>query len=228
MFEEPNGSSNTTTSQWRKSRLAFPSLVVRPQKQTISKWTKAPAWQWKGEKHYNKQTNELLPTWHAWHKAGTYFRHAVRYSNGFHGRKDCLFVLSPAAAKAAATTSATTTKQILSECDKLTIPHGRYHVYFKTYAALVRADPFYQTLEERLARGENLQICEVDGPPVANTKKVEAPFQHVVNGSIHVDEEVATTWLKAVFHLDMESVWQSPWWMVTIGLKPLSKIQIYW
>ena len=80
--------------------------------------------------------------------------------------------------------------------DRLELSAGRLRVYYATYARLARADPFYAELRGRLASGENLQIVEVDGPPLGVTI---APFDQVLNGSIHVDRHVAGAWLKGPY-----------------------------
>jgi hypothetical protein len=89
--------------------------------------------------------------------------------------------------------------------NKLNIMEGRILVYYRKYAELCRADPFYIALKKRVDAGENIQINEVDGPPTiskdsnkssSETKDQEQPFTEVVNGSIEITKDVAQKWVK--------------------------------
>lgn len=77
----------------------------------------------------------------------------------------------------------------------LNITQGRALIYFRTYAELVRKHPAYIKLKRRLENGENLQIAEVDGPPIDDRNTV--PFECVENGSIEVSKYVVQQWIKS-------------------------------
>jgi hypothetical protein len=75
---------------------------------------------------------------------------------------------------------------------KLNKFQGRLHVYYNEYINLAKQSKFYGELYQKLYNGINLQINEVDGPPI-NEMNVQ-PFQNVENGSIECTKEIAQKW----------------------------------
>lgn len=68
------------------------------------------------------------------------------------------------------------------------------YVYFAEYVRLARRDPYFRRLQQRLRNGENLQINEVDGPPL--TAPELKPFELVHDGSIEITQYVVQHWLR--------------------------------
>lgn len=82
----------------------------------------------------------------AWREKGFRCEYPVRYpvGNGVH-KSRCICVLS-------------------DEGERLGIEDGRKKVYLKIYAELVKKQPKFLELQQRVMNGENLLIIEPDGP----------------------------------------------------------------
>lgn len=108
------------------------------------RYDRTVVWEYPQETHVtNGEPNEKY--W-AWRKKGLNNPLPVRYpvGNTAH-RKLCLHLLS-------------------DEGQKLNLEEGRRQIYLRTYCDLVKVQPKFSKLKERLIKGENLLIIEVDGP----------------------------------------------------------------
>ena len=92
---------------------------------------------------------------------------AVRYPNGFRGRRHCL--------------------SLLDDNGKFLDYVAGRQVYIESYTkGDVRQHPLYRELEDKLRAGENLLILEVDGPRYHRTE----PYNTLPEGSLAITEEI--------------------------------------
>lgn len=82
-----------------------------------------------------------------WRETGFKCKYPIRYPAGFNNRKNCLYAL-----------------ETINSTEKLDYIQSRKRIYYPVYKKLVEKQPQFAELKERLARGENLLIIEVDGP----------------------------------------------------------------
>ena len=123
----------------------YPSVPETTQR--YSRWNNQIIWQHPAEIHY--QNDQFLPAYWTWRHKLMHNRFAVRYPVGFNYRSQCLFAVEQ------------------DKPDrKLDYIESRMKIYLKKYCELVRCVPKFTTLQQRLNRGENLLIIEVDGPRI--------------------------------------------------------------
>lgn len=108
------------------------------------RYDRTVVWEHPQETHIsNGEPNDLY--W-AWRERGLNAPLPVRYPVGnISHRKLCLHVLT-------------------DDGQRLGLVEGRKQVYLKTYCDLVKLQPKFSKLLERLKKGEDLLIIEVDGP----------------------------------------------------------------
>lgn len=80
-----------------------------------------------------------------WRQKGFENKYPVRYPVGFDYRKECKFFIS-------------------DDDEKLDYVEARKKIYLKTYIELVSEEPLFLDLKNKLKKGINLLIAEVDGP----------------------------------------------------------------
>lgn len=132
---------------WQFSKL-YPK--VTKQQVPISKWQPDKIiWDYPEEVHY--ENDEILPAYWNWRALGTANAYAVRYPNGFHGRRKCIFSLWPRADDP-------------TQYDKLDYIEARKKIYCGEYFRLAPYTPHFKQLKTMLNNGVNLLIVEVDGP----------------------------------------------------------------
>jgi hypothetical protein len=102
---------------------------------------------WSRDAETHVINDEIQPEYWAWRKAGMNNRYAVRYPVGYNYMHNCLYAL--------AEDDPTT---------KLNYVDARKKIYIPTYCTLVKEEPEFLFLKQRLKSGTNLLIIEVDGP----------------------------------------------------------------
>lgn len=121
--------------------------------QRKSKYDPTIIWEHPAEKHVDKKGKEcrILPAYVAWRKKGMNAKSAIRYPVGYHHRHKCLFALA---------------ENENGEIDKTPLNYieSRKKIYVPLYQKLVKTHTMFISLKERLFKGENLLILEVDGP----------------------------------------------------------------
>lgn len=118
-----------------------------------SRYDDTVIWKWGNERHVNIVPNEsfdILPQYFIWRKAGMYAKEAIRYPVGFNYRGKCLFSLKEE------------NDEIVPK--QLNYIEARKEIYYPVYRDLVKKEKQFFELKERLNKGENLLIIEVDGP----------------------------------------------------------------
>lgn len=116
--------------------------------QRYSRWDSRIIWQHSSEIHYDQDRDQILPAYWTWRNKLMHNLFAVRYPVGFNHRHKCLFAIKD--------------NDVIHR--KLDYIQARKEIYVQKYCELVRQQQKFKELEQRLDRGENLLIIEVDGP----------------------------------------------------------------
>lgn len=150
------------------------SKVYARVKRTTCRYSRFDArviWDHPAEVHVGDD-GKLTPEYVAWRAKGFANPDAVRYPVGFHGRHACLGALLDEHAVAHTDPSG----------HLLGYVEARKEIYQPLYMRLARRRPEYRELLEKLRRGENLLIVEIDGlhqeslPYYVDTYGVDAEF----------------------------------------------------
>ena len=131
---------------WQFSKLYE---FVTPQKISMSRWQKDRIiWEHPGELHLKEDT----PTeeYWKWREKGMNNPFAVRYPNGFHGRRKCKFSLF--------------LNKDTGEWERLNYIESRKKIYCAEYARLVHNYQDFADLKDLVENGQNVMLIEVDGP----------------------------------------------------------------
>jgi len=112
--------------------------------QHYSRWNNKVIWSHPAETHYSNDI--ILPAYWQWREKGMNNPYAVRYPAGYTNRHSCLFSIKE------------------GSTDHLDYIDARKQIYVPTYCELVKKQPKFIELKNKLANGENLLIIEVDGP----------------------------------------------------------------
>ena len=117
-----------------------------------SRWDDRIIWQWPAERHVIYQNNimQIQPEYLKWRQAGMNATEAIRYPVGFNHRHQCLFSLKE-------------TNGVIDPTP-LNYIESRKQIYYPIYRDLVQKERQFLELKQRLQKGENLLIIEVDGP----------------------------------------------------------------
>lgn len=111
--------------------------------QRYSQWNPDIIWQWPAETHIN-ENDEVTDAYWKWRKAGFTAEYAIRYPVGFYARHTCICTIH--------------------EGEQLDYVEARKAIYLKLYAELAKKQEIFYELKEKLAKGQNLLIVEIDGP----------------------------------------------------------------
>lgn len=120
--------------------------IVPYSKQRYSRYDNTVIWEHPSEIHINNN-NELTKEYYDWRNKGMDNIHPVRYPVGFKNRHSCLFSISND-----------------NMNNRLNYIQARKEIYLKEYSKAVVKQPLFHELKQRLNKGENLLIIEVDGP----------------------------------------------------------------
>lgn len=109
------------------------------------------------ERHVDGESGAILPAYWQWRVAGMRNAAAIRYPNGYDGRRSVLYALWPRDRDRWRSTD-------VADYDRLDYIEARRRIYFGEYARLAPRVRDFQVMRQRLLAGENLLLCEVDGP----------------------------------------------------------------
>jgi hypothetical protein len=113
--------------------------------QKYSRWDSTLIWDYPEEVHMTN--GKLNSKYWKWRDQGMHNEYPVRYPVGnTKHRKECLYCLKEKDGK------------------ELNYVEARKEIYLDVYGRLVKQQPKFKKLQERLKNGENLLIIEVDGP----------------------------------------------------------------
>jgi len=128
--------------------------IVPESLEKYSRYDNRIIWKWKAERHVllcSDGTFDITPEYFIWRKSGMYAKDAIRYPVGFKDRKRCLFALKE-----------DENENVIPK--RLNYIESRKEIYCPLYEKLVKKEKQFSELKERLNKGENLLIIEVDGP----------------------------------------------------------------
>lgn len=117
---------------------------VPKSRQTYSRWDKRVIWDHPAETHLKEDGTPREEYWN-WREKGMKNPFAIRYPVGRKHRHKCIC-------------------SITEEGEHLNYIESRKRIYLPVYIDLVKDQQQFTELKERLERGENLLIIEVDGP----------------------------------------------------------------
>jgi hypothetical protein len=147
-LEDEHGRNMENIWQFSKAYETVPKTVCK-----YSRYDNRIIWSWEAERHATKLEDgsyDLNEKYFIWRNAGMLAKDAIRYPVGFKDRHKCLFSLKEEDGK------------ILPKA--LNYVEGRKEIYLPVYTKLVKKEKQFFELKERLKKGENLLIVEVDGP----------------------------------------------------------------
>ena len=150
-----------------------------------SRWDPTIIWQYPEDDHV--VNNILQPSYWLWREKLMSNAYAVRYPNGYNGRKDCLcsVYIKPSDPKCTDLLPLPHSKVVPDAIECLDYIASRKKIYCQVYLNLVKREPLYSQLQEKVNRGEKLQICDVDGPVYDNYY----PNNEVINDSININQD---------------------------------------
>jgi len=160
---------------WQSSKVY---MEVPASRQTYSRWNSTVIWEHPYEVHTDDQG---LPNqaYFAWRHKLANNPYPVRYPVGFQHRHKCLYALKE-------------TGEGLIEPWALGYIAARKEIYGKEYLRLVEKQPQYRELKDRLARGENLLLIDVDGPHQEGMSYYQEKYQvtpdFITNNSVLASE----------------------------------------
>lgn len=134
--------------------------------QYYSRYDKTVTWNHPNEVHFSIKNNKPTKEYWNWRNKGLKNKYYVRYPVGYYHRHKCLFSLI----KRDNISEDDKKNPKFIDCDemgfyeKLDYIEARKELYMKEYCRLVKKEPKFVELQEKLLRGENLLILEVDGP----------------------------------------------------------------
>jgi len=112
--------------------------------QTYSRWDRRIIWSHPAETHV-LEDGTITEAYFRWRQKGFNAAEAIRYPVGYNHRHKCLYALGP-------------------NGEKWNYIESRKKIYLPLYIDLVRKHPQYKFLLEKVKKGQNILIMEVDGP----------------------------------------------------------------
>jgi hypothetical protein len=147
-----------------------------------SRYDNTVVWDYSSETHL-KTENELViiyPEYWLWRKKGFQTNDAIRYPVGFSHRHKCKFAVYPV-----------DTDYDALEPDKIELLDyidARKKIYIFEYIKAIKKEKQFFELKNRLKKGENLLILEVDGPHQESIdyyrKKYNVKSDFIVNNTV--------------------------------------------
>lgn len=130
--------------QFSKCYKSVPNSIQRK-----SRYDNTIIWQHPSEIHLDDNDN-MLPEYINWRNKGMNNKDPVRYPATFEHKSKCKFSLAE--------------KNGVIDNNKLNYIEARKSIYLPLYCEMVKQEKMFHDLKQRLQKGENLLIIEVDGP----------------------------------------------------------------
>ena len=115
-------------------------------KQPYSRYDSTVVWECPKETHVNNEEVLTEEFW-KWRKTGMNCEYPIRYPVGYANKHKCIGSFLDEDSKEI---------QLLDYID------ARKQIYFPLYCEMIKKHPDFTKLQERLIKGENLLICEID------------------------------------------------------------------
>ena len=152
--------------------------------QKYSRYDNRIIWEHPAETHV--ESGQLTEKYWAWREKLMRAKDAIRYPVGFHHRHKCLYALAERGG------------------EPLDYVQGRKQIYFQKYWDLVQKYAEFEELRQRLQRGENLMIIEVDGPHQESLEYYKEKYQvtddFIENDSILANKENLNIMMNDTLH----------------------------
>lgn len=139
-LKDENGVIHENKHQFSKVYRQVPAS-----KRTYSRFDKTVIWEHPAETHIDEDGN-ITEEYKKWREKGMKNKWAVRYPVGFNHRHKCEYAL------------------LDDLTTKLDYVQARKQIYLPVYLELVKKQPKFVKLKNKLLKGEKLLIIEVDGP----------------------------------------------------------------
>lgn len=153
---------------------------VPPSTQRLNRYSSTIAWQWPAEVHWDEMWDAPTDAYWTWRQAGMACPHPVRYPVGYNHRSKCIGYIVE---------DEPSPKRL--DVTILDYVAARKRVYLPMFADAVRRHPEFAKLRQRLGRGENLMIIEVDGPHQESLKHYQETYG--VDADFIVDNTMLAT-----------------------------------
>jgi len=105
---------------------------------------------------------QLTDDYMLWRKTGCNYPTHIRYSNGLHDKTTAMYAYKEKEAILSTDTLATVRDKL--DSIKLDYVESRKQIYVPMYIKIVRQQPMFEVLKQKLRDGKSLLIIEVDGP----------------------------------------------------------------
>lgn len=140
--------------------------------QYVSRWNRKIIWDHPAEIHLNSDGTPNT-TYYQWRKKGMAADNPIRYPVGYHHRSKALAAFD----------------------DQMEGPYNyidaRKKIYLPIYTSLVKLQPLFFNLKERLTHGENLLLIDVDGPKGTDLPYYQSKYgvnsDFIVNNTIEAN-----------------------------------------
>jgi len=177
---EINGEDVILENAWQFSKVYE---CVYKTVQTRSRFDKTVIWEWPAQVHAEKNNNvwSLTLDYVNWRNAGMAVKEPIRYPVGRNNMGQCLFSLKN-------NSDGSINPKMLNYIE------GRKEIYLPVYCESVKKHTEFIKLKERLDKGENLLIVEVDGPRSRSLeyykKKYDVGDDFIQDDTILMDEKI--------------------------------------
>jgi hypothetical protein len=158
--------------------------------QYYSRWDRTVIWSHCAEKHIDSDGN-ILDTYYNWRKKGLNNKYPVRYPCGIKHRHKCIGAI---------------TDKMLEKDEIMLLDYveSRKQIYLPIYCDLVKKQPLFKTLQNKLLNGKNLLIIEIDGPWQSDLeyykKKYGVNDDFIVNHTMLANEKNLKIMLNDTIH----------------------------
>jgi hypothetical protein len=160
-------------------------------KEYYSRYDKTIIWTYPAETHVIN--GKITDAYWKWREAGMNNKYPIRYPVGFKHRHKCLYSLKELNTVQDHISSDNYVQYNGTMYAKLGYIESRKQIYIPIYCDLVKRQPKFQELKNRLDKGENLLIIEVDGPHQESLdyykEKYNVLDNFIVNNTIAINKE---------------------------------------
>lgn len=170
---------------WQASKV-YPK--VTKQSITLSRFHTTKIWEHDEEQHIDEKTSKSNNKQRAWRKKLLNNKYAVRYPNGFKGRRDTKYSLEYDFENGD-----------YKEDNQLDYITARKKNYVPMYQKYCKDVLEYKKIFRFLKEGRDVNICEVDGPKQDEveyySKEYDLPKDFIKNGTVEIDINILNIFL---------------------------------
>ncbi len=174
--------------------------------QTYSRFDNTIIWDWPEEIHVDNK-EELTDKYFEWRKKGMDSKYPIRYPVGIKYRQNCLYCLEENKKgdnEGGDNEGDNKGRKRSVKDEKLDYIQSRKKIYLKIYSKAVKKQEQFKELKERLIKGENLLIIEVDGPRQESIEyykdKYNVSDNFIVDNTIKINKKNMKIMLNDIKH----------------------------